>query len=214
MPVTRATLRRHYRAQYLRFERAQDNLTQIINSVLEDLGPSQNIRPTPLVEHSVKEFVSFWEKAQEFEREGRVSCADDCFVEIHDLARARVICQTIGDAERIRRLMEERDNILFTNAKVQVHAPGPGVVSSGYRAIHLDLEIDAPFMGKQVATPCELQVVTALQYAWGLYTHKDFYKSENVPPLVGDLMSELSNLLNVADQVAGHLIKEVESRAA
>ena len=132
----------------------------------------------------------------------------------HDLARARIICQTVADAERVARLMQAQDDVLFTNSTVQVHAPSPDAPSTGYRAIHLDLEIDAPVKGAPVATPCELQIVTALQYAWGLYTHKDFYKTESVPPLVAELMRELSDLLNVADKVAGHLIREVEASAA
>jgi ppGpp synthetase/RelA/SpoT-type nucleotidyltranferase len=214
MALRRATVRNHYRRQHARFERTQVKLVEIVRSVLQDLGPARGVRPAPLVESNMKEFSSFWAKAQRLESEGRVSCAADCFAEIHDLARARIICQTVADAERIKWLMVERENVLFTNAKVQVHAPALGARSTGYRAIHLDLELDAPVDGKLVATPCELQVVTALQYAWGLYTHKDFYKGEQVPPLVRDLMRELSDLLSVADQVASHLIREVESRAA
>jgi ppGpp synthetase/RelA/SpoT-type nucleotidyltranferase len=214
MPISQRTVRRHYRQQLPRFERARKNLVGSIESVLEDLGAVNNIRPVPLVESSIKEFPAFWAKAQRLEREQRVTCAEDCFTTIHDLARARIICQTVADAERIGRLMLERDNILFTNTDMQVHNPAHSDPSTGYRAIHLDLEIDAPVDGRPVATPCELQVVTALQYAWGLYTHKDFYKGERVPPLVGELMRELSDLLNVADRFAGHLIREVESRAA
>jgi ppGpp synthetase/RelA/SpoT-type nucleotidyltranferase len=214
MSLKRETLRRRYNDECPRFERTQAKLLEIVRSVLEDLGPQRGVRPDPLLESNMKEFSSFWIKAQRLESEGRVSSASDCFGEIHDFARARIICQTVADAERISRLMVEQENVLFTNAKVQVHAPALGARSTGYRAIHLDLELDAPVKGELVATPCELQVVTALQYAWGLYTHKDFYKSDRVPPLVGDLMRELSDLLSVADQVASHLIREVESRAA
>ncbi len=214
MPISQRAVHRRYRQQLPRFERARYNLVGVIESVLDDLGAVNNIRPVPLVESSIKEFSTFWDKAQRFEQERRVACTEDCFTEIHDLARARIICQTVADAERIGRLMLERDNILFTNTCMEVHAPTQSTPSSGYRAIHLDLEIDAPVDGRLVATPCELQVVTALQYAWGLYTHKDFYKGEGVPPLVGELMRELSDLLNVADKFAGHLIREVESQAA
>jgi ppGpp synthetase/RelA/SpoT-type nucleotidyltranferase len=214
MPISQRTVHRRYRQQLPRFERARYNLVSIIESVLDDLGPANDIHPVPLVESSIKEFSAFWDKAQRFEQEQRVARAEDCFTEIHDLARARVICQTVADAERIGRLMLERDNILFTNTCMEVHTPTQSTTSSGYRAIHLDMEIDAPVDGRPVATPCELQIVTALQYAWGLYTHKDFYKGERVPPLVGELMRELSDLLNVADKFAGHLIREVESQAA
>jgi ppGpp synthetase/RelA/SpoT-type nucleotidyltranferase len=214
MALARRTLEQRYDAEHLRFERAQVNLMGVIHSVLEDLAPTRGIRSVPLVEGSIKDFPSFWEKAQRLEHEGRVRSPADCFQEIHDIARARIICKTVADADRIRRLMSDQDEVLFTSKEEQIHAPAPGIDSTGYRAIHMDLEIDVPVNGKPVATPCELQVMTALQYAWGLYTHKDFYKGEGVPPLVGELMRELSDLLNVADRVASHLIREVESKAA
>jgi ppGpp synthetase/RelA/SpoT-type nucleotidyltranferase len=214
MSVTRRALERRYSAEHARFKRAQENLVGVVNSVLEDLAPTRGIRPVPMVEGSIKDFPSFWNKAQRLEDEGRVQSAADCFTVIHDIARARIICQTISDADRIRRLMSEQDKVLFSSMQEQIHAPTPGIDSTGYRAIHMDLEIDVPVNGKPVATPCELQVMTALQYAWGLYTHKDFYKGEGVPPLVGELMRELSDLLNVADRFASRLIREVESKAA
>jgi ppGpp synthetase/RelA/SpoT-type nucleotidyltranferase len=214
MPISRTNLRRHYREQLPRFARATQNLHTLIDSLVEDLGHRQGIRSPPAVQSSTKEFPSFWDKAQKLEREERVTCVADCFVEIHDIARARVICQTVTDAERIRQLIREQDKVALTSKHERVHAPRSGEASTGYRAIHIDMEIDAICKGESIATPCELQVMTALQYAWGLYTHKDFYKGEGVPPLVAVLMRELSDLLNVADQFAGHLISEVESLAA
>jgi ppGpp synthetase/RelA/SpoT-type nucleotidyltranferase len=120
----------------------------------------------------------------------------------------------VADAERIRQLLREQDKVLFTNRQEQVHAPAADVDSTGYRAIHIHLEIDAPVRGAPVATPCELQVVTALQHAWGLFTHEDFYKGGEVSPLVAELMRELSDLLNVADRFASRLIEEASSKAA
>lgn len=214
MALSRETLRRRYRQERSRYDRARKNLDAVVESVLEDLAPTRGIRPVPLVESSVKEFSSFYDKACEFERQGRVATTADCFEEIRDIARARIICQTIFDAEHISRLLLEQDDVYFRNVEMETHAPVPGHRSTGYRAIHLDLEIEAQVRGRQLPTACELQVVTALQYAWGLYTHKDFYKGEGIPPLVATMMKELSDLLNVADRFAGHLIGEVEKASA
>lgn len=210
MALSRAALRRRYNSERPRYDRARKNLVAVVESVLEDLAPTRGIRPVPLVESSVKEFDSFYDKACAFERKARVASTGDCFEKIRDLARARIICQTVEDAERISRLLSEQDRVFFRGMEIETHAPVPGGESTGYRAIHLDLEIDVQVGTRQLATPCELQVVTALQYAWGLYTHKDFYKGEGVPLLVGTMMRELSDLLHVADRFASHLIEEVE----
>jgi ppGpp synthetase/RelA/SpoT-type nucleotidyltranferase len=214
MALNRAALRRRYNSELPRYDRARENLVRVVKSVLEDLAPTRGIRPVPLVESSVKDFDSFYAKACDFERKRRVGSTGDCFEKIRDLARARIICQTVKDADLISRLLSEQNEVFFRGAEVETHAPELGRESTGYRAIHLDLEIDAQVGQRKLATPCELQVLTALQYAWGLYTHKDFYKGEGVPPLVGTMMRELSDLLYVADRFAGHLIEEAERESA
>lgn len=207
MALSRRSLKTRYEDEYQRYERARDKLVKTVESALEDLASAHGIRPIARLESSVKEFDSFYEKAQDLERDGHIKSVNDCFVQIRDLARARIICQTVDDAERITRMLRELDEVFFYDTKAQTHAPAP---ETGYRAIHLNLEIDAQVGKRVLATPCELQVVTALQYAWGLYTHSDFYKGKEVPPLVATLMRELSDLLNVADRFAGHLIDQVE----
>lgn len=211
MALTRKALEDHYASEHPRYERASNHLLTTVGSLLEDFGAARGIRQTASVEKHVKQFESFYDKARKWEREGRVTSVDDCFEKIYDIARARVVCQTVDDAERIVRLIEEQDR-LYYKRKVEEH-PSGSKSWTGYRAVHIDLEIDTPVGGRMVATPCELQVMTALQYAWGLYTRTN-YKERNAPPLVATLMRELSDLLNVADRFAGHLIREAEKAAA
>jgi ppGpp synthetase/RelA/SpoT-type nucleotidyltranferase len=214
MALSRKVLREHYERELPRYERARENLVATVESLLEDFGSARGIRPIPFVESSVKGFDSFYAKARRLEREKRIASTAECFDTIHDFARARIVCQTVEDAQRISHLLHEQDKVIFRSTELETHEPSQGKRSTGYRAIHLDLEIDAPVAARRVATPCELQIMTALQYAWGLYTHKDFYKGEGVPPLVEAMMRELSDLLNVADRFAGHLIGEVERASA
>jgi ppGpp synthetase/RelA/SpoT-type nucleotidyltranferase len=207
MALSRRSLKTRYEDEYQRYERARDKLVKTVESALEDMASAHGIRPIARLESSVKEFDSFYQKARDLEREGDVKSVDDCFEQIQDIARARVICQTVNDAERITRMLRELDAIFFYDTEVQTHAPAP---ETGYRAIHLNLGIDVQVGQRARETRCELQVVTALQYAWGLYTHSDFYKGKDIPPLVAALMRELSDLLNVADRFAGHLIDQVD----
>ena len=211
MALRRAGLQARYNKEYRRYKRARDKLVEKVGSALHDYSEQYEIRPIVGLESSVKEFDSFCEKARELERQGEVKSIDDCFEKIKDIARARIVCQTVEDAQRIRALLKSMEDFLFLDANVQDHNPAP---KTGYRAIHLDLEIDAQVGKSSVATPCELQIVTALQHAWGLYTHRDFYKGKDVPPLVATLMRELSDLLHVADRFAGHLIGEVSQQPA
>lgn len=212
MALTRKALKQYYTREHARYERASINLLATVESLLKDFGAERGIRyETTRVEKHVKEFQSFYNKARRWEKEGRVSSVEECFEKIYDIARARIVCQTVDDAERIVRLFEEQDE-LYYKRKVEEHPSGTKSWT-GYRAVHIDLEIDTPLRGHPVATPCELQVMTALQYAWGLYTHTN-YKARTAPPLVSTLMRELSDLLNVADRIAGQLIREAENASA
>jgi ppGpp synthetase/RelA/SpoT-type nucleotidyltranferase len=210
MTLSRPTIKRRYNAELPRYERARASLVAVVESMLVDLGPRSGIRPVPIIESSVKEFDSFYEKACRFQQEGRIAITEDCFTKIHDIARARIVCNTTEDVDHIVRMVNEQTQLLYTGVETEAHAPAR---TTGYRAVHLNLDIDVQVGAEMLATHCELQVMTALQYAWGLYTHKDFYKSDDVPPLVATLMRELSDLLHVADCFAGHLIREAEHAA-
>ena len=205
MTVTKSALRRAWNGRVGRYDRAQNELLRVVSEVIADLSPQYDVRPVPFIDGSRKGFESFYEKACRYEREGRVEDAGDCFREIKDIARVRIICQTLPDSKQIERLLEENDAIHVVGP-IQRHTGA----ERGYRGVHIEVDVDALDGGKLVATTCEIQIHTAVQFAWSLYTHKDFYKGGDVTPVVGELMAELSDLLNVADNVAGTLIRAVE----
>jgi len=213
LALSRSALSRRWRADVDRNERAQRELLRIVEDLLKDMSTAYRIRPVPFVIGGLKEFDSFCDKAFEYERKGRVGNANEAFGEINDIVRARVICQTLEDARRLLHLLEDTQGNGFAVAHggVQEHEGGG---RTGYRGLHLELLVDATVVPDSFTTKCELQIQTALQYSWNLYTHKDIYKGENVPAIVADLMVELSGLLNVADKVAGRLLEEIEVGAA
>jgi ppGpp synthetase/RelA/SpoT-type nucleotidyltranferase len=165
------------------------------------------LRPVASVTGEMKTFKSFADKALRYQDEGRADTTAACFAEIGDIVRARVTCQTLSDVERLRTLLGENQAILVGGAKIFDFKDR---TSTGYRALHLNAHVEVPEGNHRVAVPCEVQIHTSLQYAWGLYTHKDFYKGDDVPGLVRELMIQLSDLLHVADHVADELIREVE----
>lgn len=208
MSFSKASLRRGWNEKLNQYDRAQEELLRILSLVIDDLAASYEVRPVPFIDGKRKEFDSFYKKACGYRDGKRVSKVGDCFSQIKDIARARVICQTLDDAAGIQRLLEENEALLVSG-EAQVHAGD----ERGYRGVHLEVEVNATVSGAQIATTCEVQIQTALQFAWSLYTHKDFYKGGYVPPYVRELMVELSDLLHVADKLAGTLIRAVEKDA-
>jgi ppGpp synthetase/RelA/SpoT-type nucleotidyltranferase len=205
MTVTKSALSRLWKERLQQYERAQVELVRVLEDVIADLGSEYEVRPVPFIDGKQKTFQSFYGKACRYEEEKRVSNASECFSEIKDIARARIICQTLLDVDQIKQLLEQNE-AMDVVGEAQVHKGG----ERGYRGVHMEVEVDATVGGKPVATICEVQIQTAVQFAWSLFTHKDFYKGGEVPHHVQELMAELSDLLHVADRVAGTLIKAVE----
>lgn len=205
MGVTKSALSRGWKEKLSQYERAQVELLKVLGDVITDLSSEYKVRPVPFIDGRQKTFDSFYLKACRYELEHRVANVSECFQEIKDIARARVICQTLTDVEQIKQLLEENDAMNVVG-EAQIHDGA----DRGYRGIHLEVEVNATVGGSPVATTCEVQIQTAVQFAWSLFTHKDFYKGGEVPEYVQELMAELSDLLHVADRVAGTLIKAVE----
>ena len=205
MAVTKSALSRGWREKDSQYGRAQAELVRVLREVIADLSTEYKVRPVPFIDGRQKTFESFYVKSHRYELEGRVSRVSECFREIKDIARARVICQTLMDVERLKRLLEDNEAMNVVG-EAQIYDGA----ERGYRGVHLEVQVNANVGGVPVATTCEVQLQTAVQFAWALFTHKDFYKGGEVPDHVKELMEELSDLLHVADKVAGTLIKTIE----
>lgn len=206
MGIEEVKLRQIWDARERRHRRAQEELLRIVTQAIEDLSVRHKLRPVASVEGESKKWASFRDKARRYEADGRVSCADDCYDVIKDIVRARVTCQTLSDVKRMQALLDESPAFLPDQRAWEVKDR----TETGYRAVHVNATVDVTEGTGTVAVQCELQIQTALQLAWGMYTHKDFYKGAELPVVVREIMIQLSDLLSVADHVADELIREVE----
>jgi ppGpp synthetase/RelA/SpoT-type nucleotidyltranferase len=204
LALTKAALRGGFNRRRAQYERANEQLKVILNALLDDLSLRYGMREGLVVMGEPKSFDSFYRKAKQ-----KYKCqnVEEAFAKVRDLARARVICHTLDDCFRLVDLLSRQDVVLVDPTTIEYQIEDPS--DTGYRAIHLEVLVDVPVRGKAVATPCELQIRTTLQEAWGHYTHSDFYKAEEVPPLVRSLMRELSDLLYYTDKQAALLIAEI-----
>jgi ppGpp synthetase/RelA/SpoT-type nucleotidyltranferase len=144
---------------------------------------------------------------------GLIGMPHEVFVAITDIAGIRITCNTYEDVRRV-------ESAILASETLQLHK---GVSSdkahedylaqpkeSGYRAVHMLVEVEVPRGSSFVTLPCEVQIRTLLQNAWGELTHEDTFKPEiRVPPLVASLSKRLATALAVLDEIAQDLRDEL-----
>jgi predicted RNA-binding protein with RPS1 domain len=151
------------------------------------------------------------------EHEGGIDEPEAIFTYVHDIVGTRVTCNTKDDVNAvvaaIQSVVESNDgHKVFSRGRddwKKDYVSGPK--ESGYRAVNLTLAVYVPQGGHLSLIPCEVQVRTLLQHAWGELTHEDTYKpGVSPPPLVVTLSRRLADALAVLDDIALDLRKELD----
>ena len=106
---------------------------------------------------------------------------------VGDLVGARIVCWFIDDCSGIMKLIKS-SNHLKVVGKVEDYIKTPK--ASGYRSIHLNAKVGYDRVGRKSKSdqvvirneelPCEIQIRTKLQDAWGDVTHEFHYKAKNL----------------------------------
>lgn len=135
------------------------------------------------------------------------NAVDSC----EDVVGVRVVCNNVSDVQRfvdllLRRLGEEKGGPLGMDGPLDVavedHTAAP--TSDGYRAVHVKFRLPTsgggPFYYATVG--CEVQIRTLLQDGWARLSHKDAYKTEDLPEDLTARFRDLSSVLEAADRIA------------
>ncbi|HET6355406.1 hypothetical protein [Streptomyces sp.] len=197
------------------YEMALDRVTDALRAITHDRGrftvaQQRRVRVEP---GRVKEANRLLAKAQNAKYDARIARPEDIFDVITDIAGTRVTCNTTEDVRAIEKAIVSSQTLLHPRAipldKAQedyISAPKP----SGYRAVHLLVEVAVPQGGEFRQVSCEVQIRTLLQHAWGELTHEDTFKPEvKVPQLVSALSKRLATALAVLDEIAQDLRDEL-----
>lgn len=197
------TARTIYDEEWKVFEDATQDLKSLLERLLDDLSSNYGVREGTWVEGKAKGFDSFYEKAL------RNKCSDkeSCLERIRDFARARVVVQTVDDVYRLVKLLDAQEILVLRWETVEDYIKSPK--PRGYRSYHIHVGVDVPVGGKKRTIDCELQIRSAIQHAWSNFSHDDFYKGGEIPPVFVEQMGEMSNLLASVDQMAANLIRRL-----
>ncbi len=184
--------------------RCRAELKRIIIAQLRRIQNPELVR-IRLTEARVKSLASLWGKAQK--REWKVQ---EILNEIKDLIGFRIVCANIEDVRRIKELLlsNPRINEIPGSEEDRITTP----TSSGYRDFKFCIEYETRDSTYSTVI-CEIQIRTVLQDSWAIVTHKDIYKEgDDLPESLKKLSYRLSQLLDVADQIAQDIREQVSEK--
>lgn len=114
-------------------------------------------------------------------------------VEITDIAGVRVICNYIDDVYEVAELLLRQDDIRLMRRSDYIKDPKP----SGYRSLHLVLEVPVFLSDRTEYVPVEIQLRTIAMDTWASLEHELKYKR------TGGITEEISQeLIKCAEAMA------------
>ena len=198
-----------------RWEYAENELTSLLQESIDTECAVNDPDRVKLTSSRIKSKARIAEKIQRRVRNREIAmpgCIEEVQNSIFDIVGLRIICKTLRDVD----LAAKAVAAAYGPKLEQVGDPKDYIrnpKASGYRSLHYLLKITVDDPDGPVQVPCEVQIRTMMQDAWGELTHENSYKSGDaaLPGLFLDLSRHMADLMDQVDQLALTLAEASES---
>lgn len=109
---------------------------------------------------------------------------------LNDIAGLRVICHYINDIQYISQLLIMHDDIILVKKMNDIDYPK----DTGYRSLHLVLEVPVYLKSGKMKLPVEIQMRTIAMDFWASLEHEILYKNKD--QVSQDICEELQQCAN------------------
>lgn len=117
--------------------------------------------------------------------------------QITDMAGIRVICNYIDDVYAVASLLRKQDDIKLIRRRDYIKEPK----ESGYRSLHLVVEIPVFLSDKTEMVPVEIQLRTIAMDTWASLEHELKYKrSGGITPEMEEELKDCANAMAEVDR--------------
>ena len=127
--------------------------------------------PIHHIEYRIKSLDSIEKKLK---RRGYELTIDNIYAHIQDVAGIRVICNYLDDIYYLRSLLTRSESYHVIRESDYIKEPKP----SGYRSLHLIVEVPIVISEGTLHLPVEIQLRTIAMDMWASLEHELRYKSE------------------------------------
>ncbi len=127
---------------------------------------------------------------------------------INDIIGVRAVCSFEDDVYRMAQVLYTHQDLKILKRKDYIKAPK----SSGYRSLHLIVEIPVYFQGKMEWVRAELQLRTPAMDFWAGVDHQLRYKKgKQEAILIGEELKQYSQVVAELDQKMMELRKRIDA---
>ena len=180
----------------------EEMLTKI-NILKQELTHTASLgSPIEHVTHRLKRPASVAEKAE------RLGCRpdfEDIRAQVWDIAGIRVVCSFVSDAYVVLEMLQRQPDISVVQVKDYIAEPKP----SGYKSLHLIVDIPVFLSERTEMVRVEIQIRTVAMDFWASREHKIHYKYERaVPQSLREELVTVAAATDRLDQQMEHLHRE------
>lgn len=165
--VNQADLYRHVLQMYFAAIKQVQTKLEILN---DELQITAKRTPIETIKFRLKTSESIIKKMTRYGMERTIENLD----KINDIAGLRVICTYIDDIYDIANMLVKQDDVTLIKIKDYIKKPK----SSGYRSLHLVIEVPVFFSNMKKLVKVEIQIRTIAMDFWASLEHDMKYKED------------------------------------
>jgi putative GTP pyrophosphokinase len=180
------------------YQSGLDQVTTKLVILQREFERTHSYNPIEHVYSRLKSLESILDKAQQ--RGGEPSI-ESVRALVTDIAGVRVICGFTSDVYRVQRILCDQPDITLGGVQDYIASPK----TSGYRSLHLQVEVPVFLSAEVLSVPVEVQIRTIAMDFWATLEHKIAYKYGGAIP------DKLRDGLTAAAYEAAHLDDTMEN---
>lgn len=190
--------------QLLMFYESAIKVVKTRFEIIEDEFESKHTRkPISSISSRIKEPISIAEKLQ---RKGLSITIDNMVTNLTDIAGIRVTCPFISDVYHILVMLENQNDIAILEVKDYIKKPK----KSGYRSLHIIINVSVDFSDQRRVIPVEIQIRTIAMDFWASLEHQLHYKKDyKMPENVDEELKSIADRIAETDERMQNLAKNL-----
>ena len=197
---------------YLEMQTVYKSAICEVSTKLEILNEEFNMRhrrnPIHHMQSRLKSPESILKKLM---RKGLEASVDSARRNLTDIAGIRVVCCYIEDIYTVASLLEKQDDVTVLRVTDYIKNPK----ESGYRSLHIVIQIPVFFSDRKELVPVEIQIRTVAMDFWASLEHQLRYKeTREIPDSIVRELKECAGDIARTDEKMQRIHKDMERLGA